>query len=131
MAPKLTVVFYFLLLIQGGDNCCYWQLLTFKSINSVMDLGVTKQLDFEDLIQLPNEMNPSSCHDTLLRCWVAEQSKHCTQPSLFRAICHAYGWPYMCLGLLKVFQFCEEESSFMGGNFYTNMKKDYFIGMNQ
>lgn len=71
-----------------------------------MDLGVTKQLDFEDLIQLPNEMNPSSCYDTLLRCWVEEQSKHFNQPSLFRAICHAYGWPYICLGLLKVLQFC-------------------------
>ncbi|XXG51840.1 hypothetical protein AAC387_Pa03g0319 [Persea americana] len=87
---------------SGEASCCYWHLLTFKSINSVMDLGVTKQLDFEDLIQLPNEMNPSSCYDTLLRCWVEEQSKHCNQPSLFRAICHAYGWPYICLGLLKV-----------------------------
>ncbi|XP_058067677.1 ABC transporter C family member 13 isoform X8 [Magnolia sinica] len=80
----------------------YWHLLTFKSINSVMDLGVTKQLDFEDLIQLPHELNPSHCHSTLLRCWAAEETKYCTDPSLFRAICYAYGWPYMFLGLLKV-----------------------------
>lgn len=103
---KTDSCFLFPPLMQGEASCCYWHLLTFKSINSVMDLGVTKQLDFEDLIQLPNEMNPSSCYDTLLRCWVGEQSKHCNQPSLFRAICHAYGWPYICLGLLKVLQFC-------------------------
>ncbi|XP_077238132.1 multidrug resistance-associated protein 11 isoform X2 [Tasmannia lanceolata] len=80
----------------------YWHLLTFKSINSVMDHGVMKQLDFEDLLELPIELNPSSCHSTLLNCWEADQSKYCNNPSLFRAICYAYGWPYMCLGLLKV-----------------------------
>ncbi|XP_010273753.1 PREDICTED: ABC transporter C family member 13-like, partial [Nelumbo nucifera] len=84
----------------------YWHLLTFKSISPVMDRGVTKQLDFEDLVQLPTELNPSSCHSTLRSCWVAEQCKNSSQPSLFKAICCAYGWPYFRLGLLKVLNDC-------------------------
>ncbi|XP_058067672.1 ABC transporter C family member 13 isoform X3 [Magnolia sinica] len=97
--PRLQTSF---LSLEDRTVHSYWHLLTFKSINSVMDLGVTKQLDFEDLIQLPHELNPSHCHSTLLRCWAAEETKYCTDPSLFRAICYAYGWPYMFLGLLKV-----------------------------
>ncbi|XP_068652459.1 ABC transporter C family member 13 [Aristolochia californica] len=80
----------------------YWHLLTFKPISPVMDLGVTKQLDFEDLIQLPQELDPLYCQTTLLKCWETEQSEHYSHPSLFRAMFRAYGWPYMRLGLLKV-----------------------------
>ncbi|KAG9455872.1 hypothetical protein H6P81_000380 [Aristolochia fimbriata] len=87
---------------QRESACNYWHLLTFKSISSVMDLGVTKQLDFEDLIQLPEELDPYCCQCTLLKCWEIEQSKGHSHPSLFRAIFRAYGWPYMRLGLLKV-----------------------------
>lgn len=61
-----------------------------------------KQLDFDDLIQPPIELNISSCYSTLVQSWVAEQSEHCTHPSLFRSIFYAHGWEYFCLGLLKV-----------------------------
>ncbi|KAK9281952.1 hypothetical protein L1049_004861 [Liquidambar formosana] len=89
-----------------GKTHSYWHLLTFKSINPVMSYGVIKQLDFEDLLQLPSDMDPSSCHYTLLSCWQAQQSSNCSHPSLFRAICCAYGWPYFRLGLLKVLNDC-------------------------
>ncbi|CBI25173.3 unnamed protein product, partial [Vitis vinifera] len=71
-----------------------------------MNHGVVKQLDFEDLLQLPIDMDPSSCHATLLSCWHAQQRHNCSNPSLFRAICCAYGWPYFRLGLLKVVNDC-------------------------
>lgn len=77
--------------------------MTFESITSVMNHGVTKQLDFEDLLRLPADMDPLSCHNRLLSSWQDQQIKNCSNPSLFRAICYAYGWPYVRLGLLKVF----------------------------
>lgn len=67
-----------------------------------MERGARKQLDFEDLLQLPFDMDPLSCHDILLSCWKKQQKHDHSHPSLFRAICCAYGWPYMRLGLLKV-----------------------------
>ncbi|RXH88432.1 hypothetical protein DVH24_000031 [Malus domestica] len=86
---------------DSGNTQGYFDLLTFRSITSVMNHGVTKQIDFEDLLHLPSDMNPCSCHDTLFGCWQSQQSSS-PDPSLFRAICCAYGWPYIRLGLLKV-----------------------------
>jgi ATP-binding cassette subfamily C (CFTR/MRP) protein 10 len=77
--------------------------MTFKSITSVLNRGVIKQLDFEDLLRLPADMDPSSCHNTLLSCWRDQWISNRSNPSLFRAICCAYGWPYVRLGLFKVF----------------------------
>lgn len=71
----------------------------------MMDVGLTKQLDFEDLVQLPPELTPVVCYDELLNCWIAEQSKHHSNSSLLRAMYYAYGWPYFRLGLLKVLSF--------------------------
>ncbi|RWW24877.1 hypothetical protein GW17_00010811 [Ensete ventricosum] len=73
----------------------------FKFVNMMMDIGVTRQLDFQDLVPLPCELMPSLCHTALLDCWKAEMNKHYSDPSLFRAMYHAYGWPYLRLGLLK------------------------------
>ncbi|CAK9157465.1 unnamed protein product [Ilex paraguariensis] len=84
----------------------YWHLMTFESIGSVMEHGVIKQLDFEDLLQLPTDMDPLSCHNMLLKCWHAQQRNDCSHPSLFSTICCAYGWPYLRLGLLKVLNDC-------------------------
>ncbi|XP_059642397.1 ABC transporter C family member 13 isoform X2 [Cornus florida] len=89
-----------------GTSLSYWHVLAFKSITSVMERGVIKQLDFEDLLQIPVDMDPSSCHSTLLSCWQAQRRNNFPHPSLFRAIFSAYGWPYFCLGLLKVLNDC-------------------------
>ncbi|KAL2936590.1 ABC transporter C family member 13 [Bienertia sinuspersici] len=83
-----------------------WTLMTFSNIKSIMDKGVTKQLDFEELLNLPLDMDPSSCHNILLTSWQAELIDNCSNPSFFKAICSAYGWPYFRLGLLKVFNDC-------------------------
>ncbi|XP_050286789.1 ABC transporter C family member 13 isoform X1 [Quercus robur] len=91
---------------DSGNSQSYWDLMTFKSITSVMNHGVTKQLDFEDLLRLPADMDPLSCHNRLLSCWQDQLIKNCSNPSLFRAICSAYGWPYVRLGLLKVLNDC-------------------------
>ncbi|KAL5574463.1 hypothetical protein UlMin_016162 [Ulmus minor] len=80
----------------------YLDLLTFKYIASVMNRGVTKQLDFDDLLRLPSDMDATSCHDTLLSSWQFQCANNSSSPSLFMAICSAYGWPYIRLGLLKV-----------------------------
>ncbi|KAA8540550.1 hypothetical protein F0562_024531 [Nyssa sinensis] len=89
----------------GIAHSC-WHLITFRTITPVLEHGVTKQLDFEDLLQLPIDMDPSSCFNILLSCWQAQQRNNCSHPSLFRAIFCAYGWPYIRLGLLKVLNDC-------------------------
>lgn len=73
----------------------------FKFVNTMMDVGVRKQLDFEDLVPLPSELMPSLCHTLMLDCWVAEKNKHGSH-LLFKAMYNAYGWHYLRLGLLKV-----------------------------
>ncbi|KAL4281559.1 hypothetical protein GQ457_03G042490 [Hibiscus cannabinus] len=84
--------------IQG-----FWDHMVFRSITSIMDSGLIKQLDFDDLLLLPEDMDPSPCHEKLLSCWQDQQNNSCSNASLFRAIFSAYGWPYLRLGLLKVF----------------------------
>ena len=76
--------------------------MTFKFITPVMNHGVVKQLDSEELLQLPTDMAPSSCHDIILSCWRAQLTNDASNASLFSALCSAYGWPYLRLGLLKV-----------------------------
>lgn len=90
------------LIMQVTRAAQYWHMLTFQFVNPMMSLGVTKQLDLEDLVSLPLDLMPSPCHDTFLRCWVAEEHKNQSKSLLFRVICKAYGWPYLRLGLLKV-----------------------------
>ncbi|CAA7408092.1 unnamed protein product [Spirodela intermedia] len=80
----------------------YWNSLTFSRVKLMLDLGVQRQLDFQDLVQLPRELTASSCHFKFLTCWVKEKSNHASSPSLFRAMFSAYGWPYLCLGALKI-----------------------------
>ncbi|XP_019158537.1 PREDICTED: ABC transporter C family member 13 isoform X2 [Ipomoea nil] len=84
----------------------FWSLATFKSIDSVLEHGIEKQLDFEDLLELPLDMDPSSCHTLLLNHWESQQRKNFSDPSLFKTVCSAYGWPYLCLGFLKVVNDC-------------------------
>ncbi|KAL8042899.1 hypothetical protein ABFX02_09G082600 [Erythranthe guttata] len=83
-----------------------WNLMTFETIDPVMQNGVKKQLDFEDLLQLPLDMDPSSCHNLLLQKWDAQKIDNFSHPSLFKAIFSAYGWPYFRIGLLKVLNDC-------------------------
>ncbi|GAB2293670.1 ABC transporter C member 13, variant 2 [Dionaea muscipula] len=84
----------------------FWHGMIFNNIHPVLDQGVKKQLDFEDLLALPPDMNPSSCHETLQMSWEAQQISNCSNASLLKAIWHSYGWPYFCLGLLKVCNDC-------------------------
>ncbi|KAL2332527.1 hypothetical protein Fmac_020108 [Flemingia macrophylla] len=89
-----------------GNNGRFWDLMTFKFITPVMNRGVLKQLDSEDLLLLPNDLGPSSCHEVILSCWQDQLNNNGSNPSLFRALCSAYGWPYLRLGLLKVINDC-------------------------
>ncbi|KAL9267029.1 ABC transporter C family member 13-like protein [Drosera capensis] len=81
--------------------------MTFNNIHPVLEQGVKKQLDFQDLLPLPPDMNPSLCHDTLRMSWEAQQITNCSNASLTKAIWSAYGWPYFCLGLLKFYFFAD------------------------
>ncbi|XP_042377107.1 ABC transporter C family member 13-like isoform X1 [Zingiber officinale] len=83
-----------------GKSGSFCQLFMFKFVNTMMDVGVRKQLDFEDLVPLPSELMPSLCHTLMLDCWVAEKNKHGSH-LLFKAMYNAYGWHYLRLGLLK------------------------------
>ncbi|PNY08016.1 ABC transporter C family member 13-like protein [Trifolium pratense] len=84
-----------------GNNGNFLDFMTFKFISPVMNQGVLKQLDSDDLLPLLPDMSPSYCHDIILSSWRAQMSNNGSSPSLFRALCNAYGLPYLCLGLLK------------------------------
>ncbi|KAG8093777.1 hypothetical protein GUJ93_ZPchr0012g19449 [Zizania palustris] len=77
-------------------------MLTFKFVNPMMDIGITRQLDFTDLLELPAELRAASCYDKLLSSWNVEHQHHHADSSLLRAMSYAYGWTYLRLGLLKV-----------------------------
>ncbi|KAF8698000.1 hypothetical protein HU200_035504 [Digitaria exilis] len=79
-----------------------WELLTFKFVNPMMDIGITRQLDFTDLPELPIELRATSCYDRLLSSWTAEYQNYHENSSLLRAMSCSYGWAYLRLGLLKV-----------------------------
>ncbi|KAJ0850138.1 putative ABC-type xenobiotic transporter [Helianthus annuus] len=57
-------------------------------------------------MELPNNMDPLFCHDSLLNYWEDQTRGYGSHLSLFWTICYAYGWPYMCLGILKVLNDC-------------------------
>jgi ATP-binding cassette subfamily C (CFTR/MRP) protein 10 len=79
-----------------------WELLTFNSVNPMIDIGITRQLNFSDLLELPDELRSASCYDKLLSSWTAEYQNHHADASLLRAMSYAYGWIYLRLGMLKV-----------------------------
>ncbi|KVH98084.1 AAA+ ATPase domain-containing protein [Cynara cardunculus var. scolymus] len=103
-----------------GVPASFLNLMTFRSINLVMEHGAKKQLDFDDLLQLPIDMDPLFCHDSLFNCWEDQRRHRRSDPSLFWTVCYAYGWPYMCLGLLKVLL---ENISFLLSRLQKEMKQ--------
>ncbi|CAN7081183.1 unnamed protein product [Brassica oleracea var. botrytis] len=90
--------------IERTSSC--WDLFTFGYIGLVIKHGSLKQLEFEDLLPLPLDMDPSTCCENLLRSWQLQESNNSSNPSLFWSISGVYGWPYFRLGLLKVFNDC-------------------------
>ncbi|KAF0901952.1 hypothetical protein E2562_011785 [Oryza meyeriana var. granulata] len=84
------------------NNQSIWELLTFKFVNPMMDIGITRQLDFTDLLDFPVELRAASCYEKLLSSWTVEHQHHRADSSLLRAMSYAYGWTYLRLGLLKV-----------------------------
>ncbi|EEC80143.1 hypothetical protein OsI_21937 [Oryza sativa Indica Group] len=84
------------------NNQSIWELLTFKFVNPMMDIGITRQLDFTDLLELPVELRAASSYEKLLSSWTVEHQHHHADSSLLRAMSNAYGWTYFRLGLLKV-----------------------------
>ncbi|CAN1121510.1 ABC transporter C family member 13 [Linum perenne] len=100
-----------------------WDLMTFESIAPVMNHGITKQLNFKDLLSLPDDMEPSVCHSVLISCWQAQESR--PNPFLLKAIFYAYGWPYLKLGLLKCLSLTlAAQSKFSEGEIQTFMSVD-------
>ncbi|XP_058780377.1 ABC transporter C family member 13 isoform X1 [Vicia villosa] len=85
-----------------GNNGSFWNLMTFKFISPVMNQGVLKQLDSDDILPLLADMSPSFCHEIIKSSWREQLSNNGSNPSLLRALCNAYGWQYLRLGLLKV-----------------------------
>lgn len=92
----------YVLFSQVNKHPNIWELLTFKSVNPMMDIGIRRQLDFTDLLELPAELRPASCYEKLLSSWTAEQQSYHAESSILRAMFYAYGWSYLRLGILKV-----------------------------
>ncbi|KAG0556056.1 hypothetical protein KC19_11G022200 [Ceratodon purpureus] len=79
----------------------WWSALTFSWVNPLLQTGVQRQLEQEDLLVVPPELAPKLCCGRLWRCWEQECRRDRSNPSLLRAVFNAYGRMYMFLGLFK------------------------------
>uniref|UniRef100_A0A7N0ZU15 ABC-type xenobiotic transporter n=2 Tax=Kalanchoe fedtschenkoi TaxID=63787 RepID=A0A7N0ZU15_KALFE len=84
----------------------FTRLITFKFIDPVLTTGAVRQLQFNDLLELPSELEPAACYSKLSSCLGEAQplndNTHSSHPSLLKSICHAYGRQYIQLGVLKL-----------------------------
>lgn len=80
----------------------WWSSLTFSWVNPLLETGIQRQLQQEDLLTVPPDLAPKLCCGQLWRCWDQERKCHSNNPSLLWAIFNAYGRVYLFLGLLKV-----------------------------
>lgn len=75
--------------------------MTFSWVNPLLETGIQRQLQQEDLLTVPPDLAPKLCCGQLWRCWDQERKCHSNNPSLLWAIFNAYGRVYLFLGLLK------------------------------
>ena len=67
-----------------------------------MDLGTTRQLEYEDLFTLPEQLEPINCSKYLLESWDEEKKRADQDRSFFHAIYLVYRWQYLLIGIVKV-----------------------------
>lgn len=90
-------------LIAGKQTI--WSRLIFKWFTPVLYRGNDKKrLDPEDLdlVPLPNDCDTDYITKTFEACWKTELERNPSNPSLFVAICRAFGGEFMYAGLLKL-----------------------------
>jgi hypothetical protein len=76
--------------------------VSFKWVNPLMALGNQRQLNHEDLFDVPKDLDTKMCCGRLWRCWEEERGQWKEDASLLRAIFMAYGWDYVLIGFIKV-----------------------------
>jgi len=69
----------------------------FSFTTPLMNHGVVKQLDSDNLLPLRTDMGPSSCHDVILSCWQDELSNNgsnhlCLEHSVVHLDGHISAW---------------------------------------
>jgi hypothetical protein len=67
-----------------------------------MALGNQRQLNHEDLFDVPKDLDTKMCCGRLWRCWEEERGQRKEDASLLRAIFMAYGLDYVFIGFIKV-----------------------------
>eukprot|EP00250_Pteridium_aquilinum_P011989 c20437_g1_i1 orf=297-4817(-) len=79
-----------------------WRALLFTWVTPLMDLGTTRQLEYDDLFILPENLDPKICSKWLLKSWDEEQQVSKQNSSLFRAIYLVYRKQYLSIGIVKI-----------------------------
>ncbi|GBG77942.1 hypothetical protein CBR_g25873 [Chara braunii] len=87
-----------------------WSWLTFSSVNQLIEIGVQRQLGFDDLFPIDPELKPSRCCAQLWKQWTLDRKREdcngssgsARKASLLRAISRAFGWSLVPLGFLKL-----------------------------
>ncbi|KAH7296644.1 hypothetical protein KP509_26G032400 [Ceratopteris richardii] len=67
-----------------------------------MDLGIKRQLNYDDLFDLPESLDPNNCSKWLFKSWMEEQTDKECESSLFHAIYLVYRWQYLYIGIVKM-----------------------------
>lgn len=83
-----------------GDSL--WGSILFTWVTPLMDLGTTRQLLYDDLFMLPENLDPRNCSKWLLKSWAEEQKRCEHDRSFFRAIYVVYCWQYLVIGIVKI-----------------------------
>jgi hypothetical protein len=71
-------------------------------VTPLMELGTVQQLDYKDLLTLPEQLDPSNCSKYLLESWAKEKKRTDHDPSFLHAIYIVYRWQYLLIGIVKV-----------------------------
>ncbi|MCO5571784.1 hypothetical protein L7F22_025532 [Adiantum nelumboides] len=79
-----------------------WKVLLFTWVTPLMDLGTSRQLEYDDLFTLPEDLDPQNCSKSVLTAWAEEQRLKGPQGSLFHAIYLVYRQQYLYIGIVKV-----------------------------
>ncbi|BDA43676.1 probable multidrug resistance-associated protein 7 [Coccomyxa sp. Obi] len=96
---------------EGQDRPSWASQLAFAWVTPLMSVGSHRRLEQEDLLDLPPELQPAECRRIMWANW--KQAGQSTKggvegngtavAKLWPALWGAYGWPYVSLGLLKLF----------------------------
>eukprot|EP00850_Spirogloea_muscicola_P000055 SM000001S04457 [mRNA] locus=s1:278991:289139:+ [translate_table: standard] len=87
---------------QSPGKRSVWSQLTFSWVDPLLALGAERQLEFADLFELPETMQPQACGDRLWCLWAGRQRPDSGSLDLLWAVFDGYRYLFVAAGLIKL-----------------------------